>query len=337
MAVDIVRAAEQMDRTISRSERDTVQAIRRYLNESHRRLQAELRELYQQAAADVVNEGRVFREARARQLLAQLDTALDSIRLGNPGTGVPRIMQDVIILGQREGPQQVAELVAQLETQGTALGLSASVNLAAIEAQAANAAQRLTRYSNEAIDKINQAVIDGLARGRGVREVQREVSKAILAPDALRPGERIPRGRPGGLAFRAETIARTELISSLESAREDAMREAEIELAMWVATESEATCEWCASRDGQVYKLSDIILPAHPRCKCVTSPVRREWLADGTIDTTAVEKHQRDTRRIFEEAHGKEARYATGPSAFEKAAGMTSKPKAVWTPAGGFQ
>lgn len=325
MAVDITRVADQLDRTISRRERETVQAIRRHLEESHRRLQAQLRQLYSDAAKDIATQSRVFREARARSLLAQLDASLEAIRLGNPGSGVPRIMRDVIALGNTEGPAQVAELVSQLDK--TTLGLAADVNFAAIEAQAANATARLTRYSNAAVERINQAVIDGLAQGKGARVVAREVRQAVIG----QPGVR------GGLAFQAETIARTELISSLEAAREDAMREAQIDMAMWQATESDRTCEWCASRDGQVYKLSDIIIPAHPRCRCLTVAVRREWLSDGTINTDAVAEHQRETRRIFEVEHGKDARYATSPSAFERAAGRKSKPKAVWTPVGGFQ
>lgn len=325
MAVDITRVAEQLDKTIARSERETVQAIRRYLEESHRRLQQQLRTLYSDAASETRTAGRVFREARARALLAQLDTALESIRLGSPGTGVPKVMRDVITLGQTEGPAQVAELVSRLDTG--ALGIAADVNFAAIEAQTANSVARLTRYSNEAVEKINQAVIDGLARGKGARQVAREVRAAVIG----QPGVR------GGLAFQAETIARTELISSLESAREEAMTTAGIEYALWQATDSDRTCRWCAARDGNVYKLSDLIIPAHPRCRCLSVPVRPEWLRDGTIDVGAVREHQVETRRVFEKAHGVEAQYATGPTAFEKAAGLSSKPKAFWTPQGGFQ
>lgn len=336
MALDVTRAAEELDLIIARRERDAVLALRAYLDEAHRRLQRDIRRLYPGTLDDVRNQGRVFREARARALLVQLETALEALRLGNPGTGVPQAMRDVILLGRREGPQHVAELVAQLEGAPGALGLAADINFTAATAQTENAVRRLTRYSDEAIERINQAVIDGLVRGSGVRDVSREVRKAIIAPDTLRPGQRLPTGKRGGLAYRAETIARTELISSLEDAREEAMREASIEYAMWVATEDDRTCYWCAGRDGNVYKLTDIILPAHPRCRCVTTPVRPEWLDEGIIDTEAVAEHQRETRRIYEEKHGRDARYATGPTAFEKARGMTSKPAAAWTPSGGW-
>lgn len=336
MPVDITRVAEQMDRIIATREREAVRTLQTYLQEAHRRLQREIRQKYPAALESVASQGRVFREARARALMAELEAALESLRLGNPGTGVPRVMRDAIVLGKQEGPKQVAQLVAQLEKQPGVLGVGAQINFEAVAAQLGNAVERLTRYSDEAIAGVNRAITNGLVRGSGVQQVSRDVKRVIIAPDALKAGERIPAGRSGGLAFRAETIARTELISSLEDAREDAMREADIDMAMWVATEDDRTCPWCAARDGHVYSLDELVIPAHPRCRCVTTPVRREWLEDGTIDTDAVREHERETRRKFQEA-SPDGRLSTGPTAFEKAAGFQSRPKAVWTPQSGFQ
>lgn len=336
MSVDVPAAVERMDGVIRRREREHVAALRAYLNEAHRRFQRDFRRLYPDALDEVRGLSRVFREARARALLTNLEASMDALRLGSHPSGVPRVMRDVITLGREEGPRQVASLLEQLEERPGALGLAATVNVEAVSAQVANSTQRLARYSTEAVERINQAVIDGLARGSGVREVSRDLKRAIIAPSSLRPGERIPTGKSGGLAFRAETIARTELVSSLEEARESAMRDADVNMVLWVATDDDRTCQYCAGRDGNVYRLRDVWLPAHPRCRCATAPVRGEWLNDGTIDTAAVARHQRETRRIYERAHGRNAAYATGPSPFEKAAGVTRKPKAAWTPLGGW-
>lgn len=319
--VDVVRVAEHADAALRRLERPHTANLRRYLNEAHRRVQRDLRSLYSLALDETKLESRVFREARARAILVQLDATLATLDLGSPSTGVPRAMRDVVVLGSETGLQRVAELLAQFSDLG-ALGIGAQMNLPAIEAQVVNSAARLTRYSAQAVDKINQAVIDGLVQGKGARVVARDVRAAVIGEP----------GVPGGLAFQAETIARTELMSSLEIAQQEAMWEAGIDMAVWIATPDERTCEFCASRSGEAYALDDLILPAHPRCRCTSTPIKREWLEAGYVDVAALRAHQADVRAEYELAHGKDARYTNRPSPFEGAAGLEQRPAAVWTP-----
>jgi len=348
MAVDVIRAVEEMDRIILQAERETTLALRRYLEEAHRRIQRQLSaQLDPDTIKALAREGRVFREARARAILAQLDASLQALDLGTSTSGGLGIMRDVITLGQQEGHQQVGLLLERLGDDAAHLALATQVNFAAIEAQVANSAARLTRYGAQTVDKINQAVINGLVEGRGPRRIAYDVRRAVLGDPNAKPLYRrgvdslgrernlLVQGR-GGLAFQAETIARTELISSLEDARQSSMREADITMALWVATPLDNTCEYCAARDGHVYKLSDIVLPAHPRCRCATSPIRREWIEGGLVDLDSVREHQQQTRDAFREAHGDRKRFATGPTPFEKAQGWTKAPKPAWTTSGGW-
>jgi SPP1 gp7 family putative phage head morphogenesis protein len=323
---NLERVVEQTSRALQRLELEQLRGLRAYLEEAHRRLTRQLRALYSPALAGLTAESRVFREARARALLTQVDAALDALRLGSPATGVPTVMRNVIVLGRQQEAVQTRAILQELaraspvplEEVERLLRMSASVNIATVEAQVANATARLVRYSAEAVDRINTAVVNGLVQGSGWRPVAREVRRAVIGEP----------GVPGGLAFQAETIARTELISSLQDARDDRYEAAGVKRVIWFATEDERTCEYCGARSGQIYDLSDVIIPAHPRCRCVASPVTREWVDAGVISASDLGEHRAAVRAEFERANPGKG-FATGPSPFERAAGRTAAPRPV--------
>lgn len=332
----IERVVNQTDRAIRRLEAERITALRRYLEESHRRLRERIRVGWPAALENVSGTSRVLREARARAQLVQLQAALDALRVGNAQTGVPQVVRDLVVLGQTESLAQqraILEEVARaararnagtatLETIEALTRFSAGVNVAAVEAQVANAAARLTRYADATIDRVNQAVVDGLVRGSGWRPVAREVRAAVLGdPNAA--------ATRGGLAFQAETIARTEMVSSMQDARNRYYEEQGIDLVIWYATEDERTCAFCGARSGNVYKRDDVVIPAHPRCRCVASAARQEWFDLGILDRDDLAQHRSDVLEAFRAEHGDTARFATGPSPFEKAAGRTSPPEPV--------
>lgn len=329
----IERVVTQTDRAIRRLEQERIMALRRYLEESHRRLRERIRVGWPAALEGVSGTSRVLREARARAQLVQLQAALDALRVGDPSTGVPALVRDMVVLGQTESLKQQRAIIeevaraararnagtAALETIEALTRFSAGVNVAAVEAQVANASARLVRYADATIDRINQAVVDGLVRGSGWRPVAREVRAAVLGdPNAA--------GTRGGLAFQAETIARTELVSSMQDARDRYYEEQGIDLVIWYATEDERTCAFCGARSGNVYKRDDVIIPAHPRCRCVASAFRPEWAELGIVDMDDLAKHRADVLEQYRAAHGDTARFSTAASPFEKAAGRTSPP-----------
>jgi len=51
----------------------------------------------------------------------------------------------------------------------------------------------------------------------------------------------------------------------------------EVLLQYWVVTFTARTCHTCAVRHGKVYEFDadiDMLLPAHPRCRCSLEPMR---------------------------------------------------------------
>lgn len=70
--------------------------------------------------------------------------------------------------------------------------------------------------------------------------------------------------------WRADMIARTELSWAYNSGLIATYRELGIDLVMWLAVIDNMTCERCASRHEQVFRVAEVEgqIPLHPRCRC---------------------------------------------------------------------
>ena len=244
MGLNLDRLTTRVTRAVARSEREYALEMRAYIQTAHARLQEDLRRGWPDRLRE---SSRVWREARARELLAQVQPALDALRLDNEMGPAFRTIQAAIDAGTRleaEQSRAIFEAYARSSRDGrTAAEIrefitGPRVPWGAIEDQTRNFAQgrntlvRLHNYTEEAFQKINTAVVNGLVRGDGYRKVAREVRRAVI-------GE--PVGR-GGLAYQAETIARTELLSSLNVAKQERLEATGITEVVWVATADERVC-----------------------------------------------------------------------------------------------
>jgi SPP1 gp7 family putative phage head morphogenesis protein len=333
VSVNLERIADQASRTLLRSSTSVARDMQGYIQESARRLEHRLRVGWPDT---LPVESRIFREARARDLLDQARTSLDALRVGQPGHPLTADLRKTIIEGRTLAGEQDRDIMRAYARAAPNPARAAElmdiadsftiVDFAAVEAQVRNAAARLARYADETIHDINNAVVDGLVSGSPWRSVAREIRETLYGDPGFRGGP-----PAGGFAFRAETIARTEMMSSLEDAREQHYQEAGITQGIWVATGDERVCDWCAARTGNIYEIADVVIPAHPRCRCTLMPFRQEWADEGLLDMDAVAEHQKGVREEWESARraedpDKEPRYPTGPSPFEKAEGMDARP-----------
>ncbi len=341
--MNIERVVASIDRATRDLETPLIQRIREHLHRAQTRLQRELRPAYASnlGAATANFESRVFREARARALITQLDAAIQAIDVSAPGAGVSRVLQQSILEGTAEGARQAKTLIREAErTFGVTppASLAPALDLRAIQAQVDGALQRLNRYSLEAIEKVNDAIVEGLVAGRNPTRVAYDVRTAItgdprarelLAPGIDSRGRKRLMLRKGGLAFQAETIARTEMLSAVNASRMSEYTAAGVQHVVWIATPDEFVCEHCGGRSGRTYRLEDVIIPAHPRCRCTSLAVKKEWLDDGLITRDELSEHRSTVLRAYREEHGPDSRFATGPSAFERANGRDTAPSPV--------
>ena len=160
--------------------------------------------------------------------------------------------------------------------------------------------------------RIIGAVEFHLAQGDSWRSLQKTLTNAL-----------------GFAEQRAQMIARTEMAAAMVEGTKLRYEAEGIKQVQWQAVGSSRTCGYCAPRHGKVYRLEDVICPAHPACRCVVTPWEKEWLDLELID--AEEEGERRAAVLADlEAAGKKP--LTGPSPFEKALGLQKAPEAIWSP-----
>lgn len=117
---------------------------------------------------------------------------------------------------------------------------------------------------SEAMDaKISRTLAQGMAEGRGVRELARTMNEAV----------------DGIGIVRARTLVRTELVRANADATLNGYTEAGVEgvlvRAEWLTARDDAVCPLCEPKEGQIYTIEEAqgMLPLHPNCRCAWSPV----------------------------------------------------------------
>lgn len=324
MPVNVERILEQADATLKRLETERLARLREIVNRAYAELAAEIRRRWPIALEEAAGQAVTFQEARARQLLAQLQPYVRALELSGSESGATRVIRDMVTLGATEGAQTADELLAAYARQaGQTAGFVSTFTQfdpLAVEAAVANSQARLTRHSAEAIRKIEDAVVRGLIRGEGVQKITRSVREAIKGDS------RIPEG---GLYWRAETIARTELQTARGAAARQRYIETGVDEVQWYATLDERVCPYCAARHGNVYPRDSIIVPAHPNCRCYAAPFRREWLEDDLIDVDYWKASQAEIKE-----RAPKLTHAATP--FEREQGR-EYPQAIWTPSSGLR
>ena len=134
----------------------------------------------------------------------------------------------------------------------------------------------------------------------------------------------------GLAANRAEMIAKTEMSAAMVEGTKMRYEKEGIKEVKWVATESERTCPICVSRHGYVYRLGEMVVPAHPRCRCALVPWEQEWIEKGLIDQEAEKADRQRVVDQLKKSTGKDPNY--GPSVFERSLNKDKAPKPLWKP-----
>ena len=109
-------------------------------------------------------------------------------------------------------------------------------------------------------DAMQMALVQGISLGEGPRTVARRVRRAADI------------GR-----YRAETIARTEMIrSAREAQRQLYTQNPAVQGYRRQATQDSRVCLACLALSGTL-QATDEIMPSHPNCRCVMVPVTMSW------------------------------------------------------------
>jgi SPP1 gp7 family putative phage head morphogenesis protein len=185
-------------------------------------------------------------------------------------------LQDAVALG---GDQAIGliETVARQSTRGKGPTPFTAPRRGIVDAAVRTASAYIEGESARFRDAMTSIVADAGARGQSSRQMVQRV-RALLEGVALDPQDL--NQRMGGTLARAQLIARSELQNAYSQAALSQYRKEGYSYVRWIATESERTCKYCAARHGNVYQLEQVVVPAHPRCRCVTVPVSAELVEE---------------------------------------------------------
>lgn len=182
------------------------------------------------------------------------------------------------------------------------------IPLEAVAAQARDGLRRLKNHTGQFASSASALVEQGLIQGWGARRVTSQL-----------------RSQLGATYSKAETIARTETMSALNTAAKQRYARDGVGLIQVMATPSDALCPFCAARNMKVYKADEYLIPSHPRCRCVPLPYSEDWDID---DEFAADYRNRLLTDL--EANGMQP--DNGLTPFERAAKLDRPPTPIWEP-----
>ena len=169
------------------------------------------------------------------------------------------------------------EAAASLQTIVTgAAAQFAGANPLAIRAATQAATAFMEGETARFRDQIAQIVGEGVARDWGPKRLERQIVEALEGTtDAAGKTSRM------GLRQRAEVIARSELANAYVKGAIDHNLAEGFAYIRWVAATDERTCRWCLSRHGRIFPADQVVIPAHPQCRCTPVPLSADDVQEG--------------------------------------------------------
>lgn len=266
------RIIANYDKALINAEDAVIERVWAALDKASRELERQLARSYQrhQGIPGLLPNQRAL-------LIRQEIAAYMALLKPSEAAQIESLFQQMLGMGAQYGIDMSQELINAITN--TNVQSFATVPFEAIRFQAQDASKRLYRWSEEYQGKISGIVEMHLAMGAGVQKVKR----------ALRNELGITKGR-------AETIARTEMISSFDSATRENYKRNDISYVQRVGTQDSRICAYCAARVGNVYKVEEAPAAIHPNDRCYNVPFNPQWVKLGLIDTEWMDSHIADVR-----------------------------------------
>jgi SPP1 gp7 family putative phage head morphogenesis protein len=298
----IARLIKNTDNLIGSFESRTIRAVESAMDASFRQLEREFRRKWLSLESqDLAGKDRailLINEIRQYMQLLPSDSTVEGL--------YQDLMKDCQIAGITIGSNSLSEIQ----------GFSASTvnpNLSAIAFQSRDAAARLSRHSQDFQLRASAVIQQGLVGGSGVAKVAEMLRREL-----------------GVTKAKAETIARTESMSAMDSASRDTYKANGIEYVQRIGTQDDRICPYCAARVGNVYPVDKAPAIIHPRDRCYNMPFSPAWIDLGLVDMDWLQSHRAASIASMGD---KAPNY--GPSPFEQMAGQRS-PAPTWTITKGF-
>ena len=303
----VQRLVERYDRAVDGVESEVIARIEAAMDASMRQIEAELRRTYPLLQGEGALTAFVLNLEKYQQLKALLNNLLPEAERTNIEQLYANALQEV----SRGGAELASELIGTIDPSFDLTPFS-GIPVEALVAQARDGVRRLYRHPIDFATRASAIVEQGLIRGHGTAKVARQL-----------------RGELGTTKSKAETVARTEVMSAYGQSSLARYQDAGLSLATWLVTLSEGLCVYCAARNGRTYRIRDIKYPLHARDRCVLLPASEEWKEQGLSDEAFLADYRQQGLDELK-AQGLTPNYGVAP--FERSAGLTEAPKPVWSP-----
>lgn len=210
---EALQLMERYNRAVQGLEDATVQRLHTAMDRAYRDLERDLRKTY-----PAIAENRTLLATQRKVLLLeQLGETLQVVR-PDDAQFYQQTLQETLQTANQTGRTMADELAAAIAPT-TGIAPLADIPIEAAALQARDGWERLRRHSEEFRDKAGAVIEQGLIQGWGPSKVS----------DILRSQLQITKGR-------AETIARTEILSALNDAAQERYQQNGIEHVQWIVT-----------------------------------------------------------------------------------------------------
>lgn len=300
------RKINETDALIAKFEDEAIARVEAAMNVAFRALDRELRRKWIEGESkDLAGRDRaVLMLAEIKDYLSLLPGDVDEI-----GDLYESLIRDAAAAGVDFGAAAIDSIAG--DSPGFVAAKTVRPNIKAVAYQAQDAAKRLYRHDGDFQLRASKIIEQGLVQGSGVAKVAASLRREM-----------------GATAAKAETIARTETMSAMDSAARDTYRQNGIEYVQRIGTQDKLICPFCAARVGNVYEVDKAPSSLHPRDRCYNAPWRKQWADMGLVDEAWISQHKADIMARLAE-QGKKPDYGLAP--FERLSGALSPPKVIWS------
>ncbi len=285
--------AKELDKLEARSVRNTIATIRRsfqtVLTDLRRHYAAYVEALgplgYDPSRSTIRRPGEysaVEATTKYRAILADAALFLPESEINQWQVRYEQDLREAARLGGDLGQQLLTLAGRPIET-----GMFSGADPASVRAAANTTAALIRGEGAKFRDQLVQIVGEGATRGWGASRLELQIRQALRgAKDPQRLTQRM------GLEQRAALIARSELANAYAQGSLTRARTRGDAYVRVLASNDERVCPTCAARNGRIYPVDRLVLPFHPRCRCVATSIPNE----------AVEERDPATRRILLDA-----------------------------------
>lgn len=311
MSARLIAIADEYEQATADLEQQVLDRIYAAFDASLRETRRQIQEVYPrlQSLQDSGQLTILNRQALIAQELAEFQKLLKPEQADQ----VEALTGELLQLSTENG-QRLAEVLTREIDPRYPIAAFSRVPIEAVAAQARDFRERLFRYSDQQASLISATVEQGLTLGWGTQKTAGQLN-------AL------------GVSFKsnAESVARTETMAAYNRGAQDRYERSGIGFIQVVATPSEGLCNYCSARNGKVYKLGDVSVPYHVRCRCTCLPWSEDWQKQGLTDDTFFEQYR---ERLIDEVKQNGGTPDNGLAPFEKGK-LEQPPQAVWAPGQG--